>query len=672
MKRKLLSLLIGITILTSAAGCSKESSVSKTKESEADGSETGETAAELDISDMFTDRDREIGYDKDECIRITCENNTAAGNSEAVTISGSTITITQEGTYLISGSLSDGQIIVDAPKTAKLQLILSELSVNCNTSAALYIRQADKVFVTLAPDTVNSLSNQEDYIAIDDNNIDAAVFSREDITFNGQGTLNINAAYGHGIVSKDDLIFTGGTYMITAAEHGLAGKDSVRIADGSFDISSGSDCIHASNKDDASSGFIYIANGDYNLTAGTDGMDAAYVLQIDDGDFNITTGGGSQNASTTQSGEFNKGWGKWGPDPAEAETDTKETSSSAKGLKADNSLFIRGGNYTIDSSDDSVHSNANVSVSGGNLILSSGDDGIHADAAADITGGTINIQKSYEGIEGSTVTISGGAVSLVASDDGLNAAGGNDQSSMNGRPGKNEFAADDNCGITISGGTLNIDAGGDGIDSNGSLYVSGGDIFVAGPENSGNGALDYNGDAQITGGTILATGESGMAQNFGSSSTQGSILAASSAQQTAGSTITLLDSSGKTLITHVSEKQYNSVVISCPEIVKGETYTLQIGSETQTITMDDLIFGTGGMGNPGGMNRGDKGDFQKPNRNGTDDDFPNKERPEKPQDGQVPDGKPPELPQNGQMPDGEPPELPQNGQMPDSAPSDIA
>ena len=159
-----------------------------------------------------------------ESAAIALNGSSAACDDSRVSISGSTVTITGEGTYLLSGSLSNGQIVIDAEKTDKLHLVLNGVDINCDTSAAIYVKQADKVFVTLAADTENKLSNQSEFVAIDDNNIDSVIFSKEDLTLNRLGSLTIHAAYGHGIVSKDDLVVTSGTYEINAASHGLCGK----------------------------------------------------------------------------------------------------------------------------------------------------------------------------------------------------------------------------------------------------------------------------------------------------------------------------------------------------------------------------------------------------------------------------------------------------------------
>ena len=229
----------------------------------------------------------------------------------------------------------------------------------------------------------------------------------------------------------------------------------------------------------------------------------------------------------------------------------------------------------------------------------------HADSATTITDGSINISQSYEGIEGLSIDITGGNISLVASDDGINAAGGNDSSGFGGRGGDG-FAATEGAYINISGGTVYINASGDGIDSNGSLTVTGGETYVSGPTSGGDSALDYNGDAAINGGIFIATGSSGMAQNFGSSSEQGVIMVTTGSGST-GSTITLTDSSGNELLSWQADKEFTSVIVSCPEITEGSTYTLTVDDNTTEITMDSLVYGSASMG--GG--RGGKGEVKE-------------------------------------------------------------
>lgn len=457
-------LIMSISIMV---GCSSNDDKSSIKE---DGKESI-NQVEINRDDLFSDRDKEIGYEEDESIEILLNEDTAKVDSDLVEVDGSTLTIKGEGTYIISGTLSDGQIIIDTEKTDKLQLVLNGVDINSNTSAPIYIKQTDKVFITLTEGKNNTLSNKGEFVAIDDNNIDSVIYSKEDITLNGSGKLKIYTQYGHGIVSKDDLRITGGNYEITSKIHGMTANDSMNIADGNFNIISGKDALNSSNDEDTSLGNIYIIGGTFNIE--------------------------------------------------------------------------------------------------------SEDDGIHAENKLVINKGEINITKSYEGIEAKSIEISGGITSVNSSDDGLNATG------ESGDPY-----------IKIIDGKININANGDGIDSNGDIYVTGGETYISGPTNNGNGSLDYDGKAEITGGIFIATGSSGMAQNFGNSSTQGSILV--NIKDTVNEIVSLKNKSNKEIVTFTPEKEYSSVLISSPSIQEGESYNLVIGSENQDIEMTSLIYGEGG------------------------------------------------------------------------------
>lgn len=605
-------------------------------------------ASLLDTSDMFTKRDLDASYDESECTAITLDDENSSCDSDAVTIDGQTVTITGEGTYLISGSLSNGSIVVDVEDSEKVQLVFDNISITNESGAAVYVREADKVFLTLAEGSENIIVSNGTTTE-DDSNIDGAIFAKDDLTINGTGTLNVTSA-AHGIICKDDLVVTGGTYCITAEKQGFSGKDSVRIADGTFEITSGGDAIHSENEEDENKGFVYMADGTFTLNATGDGISASYVVQLDDGTYEITAGGGSANAqsknlmSKMEPGNMQNDGGtppNGGTPPqingqqnqdstdtqinadntnsTETESTTESDSdTSTKGIKVSSALQINGGTYHINSADDSIHSNGDVYINAGTLELSTGDDGIHADNATDVSAGTIMISQCYEGIEGKTVMISGGKIDITSSDDGLNAGGGNDSSNSSGPGGGDPFSADEDAYINISGGEISIDAGGDGIDSNGGLNVSGGTIYVTGPANDGNSALDYAGTATITGGTVAATGMSGMAQNFGEDSTQGSMLI--NLEDTQSGEVLLTDADGKELISFTPSREYNSVVISCANLEEGATYTLNTGETATEVTLSSLVYSNEqSQGRqPGGMQNGQKPDQngQKPDQNG--------------------------------------------------------
>lgn len=604
--KKYFAFLLVLSLVLTGCGVVNMPSESRPQSQIPDGTVPQVNIKPVDGDEQFTDRD--LSGDYSGAVTVTLSDSGITGSG--VAINGSTVTITKEGTYLFTGTLTNGQICVNAPKDAKVQIVLSGAHVNCTGGAALYVVQADKVFVTLQENSVNSLSSRGEFVNTDDNKVDAAAFSKSDLTFNGTGSLTVECENGHGIVGKDDVKITSGSYTVTSAKQGITGKDSLRIADGTFTVDAGTDALHSKNEDEGK-GYIYISGGTFDLKSGNDGLDAAGNVQIEGGTFKIYSGQGSASVQHNQSG-WGGGFNPWGGGSTSA-----STAESMKGIKSASSILITDGSFEIDSSDDALHSNGDVSISGGTFTLATGDDGIHADNTVSVSGGSVNIIKSYEGIEGKTVSISGGEITLVASDDGLNASGGNDGSGMAGPFGGGFGGMGGGNGvITISGGTIHVNAAGDGIDSNGSLTVSGGTVYVDGPENSGNGALDYDASATITGGTVVALGASGMAQNF-SSATQGSILASINGTAPAGTVVTLSDSTGKELVSYTSQKTFQCMVISCPELEQGKTYTLTVGTSSTQITLENLITGGGGgMGGPGGMGGQRPGGMggQKPGR----------------------------------------------------------
>lgn len=476
--------------------------------------------AAIDITDMFTKRDLAGNYDESEAVKITLSGKTAACNSSNVQIEDGVVTIKAAGVYVLSGTLTDGTIVVDAGDDDKVQLVLDGVSIMAADYAAIYAKNADKVFVTLAEGAGNSLTVSGDYVQTDDNNVDAVIFAKCDLTLNGTGSLTVKDTTGHGIVSKDDLVVTGGTYTIDSQDHCLNGKDSVRIADGTFNLSCDVDGIHAGN-DDQQDGYVYIEGGDINISVG--------------------------------------------------------------------------------------------------------DDAIHAEGLLIITGGDIDVSKSCEGVEGDKILVTGGDIDVISSDDGFNAAGGSSGSGDNhdgfgGGPGMGgvDMDADNDAYILITGGTININANGDGIDSNGYIGITGGSVHVLGPSDNGNGAMDYGICAAITGGGIVAVGGSGMAQGFGDESTQCSALVNFDEWIDAGETITLTDSDGKEVLSYKADKKFNSVVISTSDMKQGETYTLTVGDQSSTFTLDDITYseGSGGMQRPGGNL--DNGGMQRPGGNSDD------------------------------------------------------
>lgn len=521
--------------------------------------------AAIDITDMFTKRDLEGTYDESEAVKITLSGKTATCDSSNVHIEDGVVTIKAAGVYVLSGTLTDGTVVVDAGDDDKVQLVFDGVSITAADYAAIYAKNADKVFVTLTEGTENTLTVSGDYVQTDDNNVDAVIFAKCDLTLGGSGSLTVKDTTGHGIVSKDDLVVTGGTYTIDSQDHCLNGKDSVRIADGTFTLTCDEDGIHAGN-DDQQDSYIYIEGGDIDISVGDDAMHAEGLLIITGGDIDI--------------------------------------SKSYEGIEG----------YKI-------------LVTGGDIDVVANDDGFNAarpdsNGQSDGTQSTEDDQRQTDSFQRRTNDTETNRPELPEKGD---RPGDSDTPGGSGMGAGMD--TDYDAYILITGGIININADGDGIDSNGYLGIAGGSVYVLGPSNNGNGALDYGIYATITGGEMVAVGGSGMEQGFGDESTQCSALVNFDEWIDVGETITLTDSNGNKLLTYKADKRFDSVLISTSDMKQGETYTLTAGDQTSTFAMEDVTYsegpssmqGPGGDPDNGGMQRPDStgnGGMQRPDSTG--------------------------------------------------------
>ncbi|MFR9070316.1 MAG: carbohydrate-binding domain-containing protein [Paraclostridium sp.] len=593
MNKKLLTTLCALSLTVSVTGCSAKTNTTTSTNKNT----TTVTNQTIDSTKSEELKEVDTYIEFGDSINI---------KGEGAKVENNVVTITSAGTYSIKGELKDGQIVVSAGEEDKVQIQLNNANITSSNSAPIYVKSAKRVVIGLIEGTKNTITDGKNYVFEDDTTDEpnAAIFSKDDLTIIGTGSLVVNANYNNGITSKDDLKIEGGQITVNAVSDGLRGKDSITILDGKITIDAKEDGMKSSNNKDAEKGYIQIQGGTLNITAGQDGIQAETNAVISNGEINIVSGEGSKNSSSK-----NENWGNWGdkqppemkppetqspgmqPPDKNNTTATEETdSTSAKGIKATSNITISGGNINIDSSDDSIHSNDNIVINGGKIKASSGDDGVHADTKIEINGGDIDITKSYEGIESQSITINDGNINVVASDDGMNAGGGNDNSSTSGRPGENNFNSSSKCEIAINGGYTVLDARGDGIDANGSITITGGTTIVNGPENNGNGALDYDGSCNISGGILIAAGSAGMAQSPSLTSSQNSVNIALSSQQ-ANIIIHIEDEKGNEVITFAPSKQYQSVVVSSPELKKGSTYTVSYGGTSTGKAKDGLYTG---------------------------------------------------------------------------------
>lgn len=599
-RKVLLAIIMAAVLMT---GCSNVSQSQTQAASTTSGTElatlkTSEEASE----ELFSSRDMEVGYDESECVKISLKGTSGSCDSDTVNIADGTITITEEGTYILSGTMTEGMIIVDAEDSDKVQLVLDNANITCATSAAIYVKNADKVFITTSADSENTLTNGGKYEAIDDNNIDGVIFSKADLTLNGQGTLNIKANAGHGIVSKDDLVLTSGTYQINAEKHGLQGKDCLSIADGTYTIECGEDGLHTG-------GNLDIVNGTFQIKSGDDGMHADAALTIYNGKIDITESYEGIEGKTIDiiDGDISVVSSDDGLNATSGSTDTADASGNKTVGSAD--AADASGNATVGSTDAADASGNKTSMEGQKLA-----DGQTPPEMPEGVDGQTPPEKP-EGADGQTPPekpegTDGQAPSEMSEEaDGQTPPEkpeGVDGDSGNGGPGNGDNPmgnggapgqAEEGVYLRIAGGTLYVNASGDGLDSNGNLYITGGEVYVSGPTNDGNSAIDYDGNASITGGILVAAGSSGMAQNLGEDSTQGVMMIGVDSGE-AGSTITLEDSEGNELVSWQPDKVYTCVIISTPEMEKGGTYTLKTGDAEKEVTMESLVYSDGVAGGP--------------------------------------------------------------------------
>lgn len=631
----LLTCLLICLFCFALAGCSGANATD-------DADNSANTVATIQVEE----EDLDASWDAATATIITLAGETATVDGAGAAAAGTTVTINEAGTYVLSGTAAEGQIVVEAPDTALVRLVLNGVSLHNSTTAPIYCEEADKLLIILADGTENTLSDGEAYDFADETTDEpnATIFSKQDLTINGNGSLTVTANYNNGIGTKDDLIIVSGSFQVTSANHGLRGRDSVTILDGDLTIDAGNDGIQANNDEDTEKGWVALYGGGYAITAAHDGIQAETYLIIDDGHYTITSGGGSEEmfGGGKAPGQMNPG-GQRPTDPSQlptensgaltadtvasseettageedattAETTSDSTSDSYKGLKAGTDLTVAGGQLAIDSADDAIHANGNITIHGGDFTLQSGDDGVHADGDLIVAPAAMTITECFEGLEGATVTVQSGEISITANDDGINAAGGSDGDT--GGFGTDSFTTRSNYVVSIEGGTVTIDASGDGIDSNQNIYISGGVLSIDGPSASANSALDYEGDCEISGGALLAAGASGMAQMPGSNSSQPSLMVNYSSGQSAGTTVELKDGKGNTIISHTSKRTFQNVIFSDPSLEDGTSYTLYTnGTETVTVTLNGVATAVtdtgsaynGSMGGAMGGGRGNMG-----------------------------------------------------------------
>lgn len=579
LKKIMASLLVASGVLgacSSQSATSAGDSVSDNASAQVENLDTSSSSAAETLDNYYgtyEEEDLDTSYDEDSATKIAL-GTTSKVTGDGATIADQVVTINAAGTYVVSGTLSDGQLVVNVGKEDKVHLILDGVDITNTSGAAIDIEQGEKIITTLAADSENTLADGENYALADgETEPDATFYSKEDLVINGSGSLTVTGNYSNGIRSKDDLVLISGTYQVTAKNNAIKGKDSVAIRGGDYTLTTtAGDGIQANNAEDAEKGYVAIDGGRFAITSGQDAIQAETNLSLQNAQMTLQTAEGADSTNL-------------------------DTEGSYKGLKAGGALVVTSGAYVLNTADDALHSDETVAINGGTITAATGDDGIHGDNSVTINEGTVTISQSYEGIEAAEIYFKGGEVNVTATDDGINAGGGSDTAST-GQFGADNFAgggpgggdqADDSKFIEVSGGVIQVAAEGDGLDSNGNITMAGGTLLVNGPVSGGNGALDYNGTFVQSGGTLMAAGTSEMASNISDSSSQTAVDIYFNSNQSAGTLVTLSDSSGKLVAGFVPAKDFANLVISTPDLTQNEALTLAVGGTATNVDDNGLV-----------------------------------------------------------------------------------
>jgi hypothetical protein len=560
IKNFYLAIILSVVLVFGASGCGGGSGDTGTDSSGNDSSDTsGDTSdtsdSEYDETALPDGTTFEYVDDDTNPTNIVFGSITITGDTASATYDGNVVTINSPGIFNISGTIADGQIKVDTQEAGDVRLVFKGASITCSFGSPIDIENAERVIIRLEADTENYLTDQHSTAVFDEDSeeIDAAVYSKEDLVICGSGSLTVDADYKDGIKSKDGLIIDSGTITVTSADDGIIGKNYISMEEGNITITAGGDGFKSTEDTDTEKGYIYIADGVLDIDTGADAVQAQTYIVIHDGEFNLVTAGGSNYTVT----------------------------DTAKGLKGTVGIVIYDGIFTIDTADDSIHSNDTIVINGGEYEIASGDDGIHADQALTISDGTINITDCYEGIESKIITLNDGEIHINSYDDPLNGSDGSGGETNSG------------VAVYIKGGYIYLECtNADGFDSNGAVYLSGGTVVVSGPVSGANGILDY-GTFKTTGGTLIGAGTYNMAQAPGSSSSSQNALLFIFNQKNAGSLFHIETSDGTEVLTFAPDKAYSSVVYTSSLLTTGTTIKVFFGGTYTGGTVKDGVY-TGG------------------------------------------------------------------------------
>lgn len=545
------ALASGTTVADSSVGTTATTSsatATNTAASSSSFSTNVKSGEKLDVDTHYSEQD--LSWDTSSETAIDLSNPTA---TDGVTVEDGTLTITKAGTYKLSGEYQ-GQIKVETADSDAVRLVLDNANITNSSGAALNVVNADEVILYSASGTTNTISDGADYAATGEDDPDAVIYSKADLTIAGEGTLKVNGNHEDGIHTSDGLVIASGTLEVNAANTGIKGKDYVDILGGTINVTAQQDGIKSTNDTDEGQGWTRLSNGTVTVNAGDDGFKASRVVEISGGSLTVEQSDEGIEAQyiNVSGGDVNVTSADDGMNASLKTSDSESTDSSAN---------------TSDTADQQQNNQQQGSIPGGQQSGTSG-----------TAQQQNNTQNQGNQNMGQPPAMPGGNAQDGTSQNGTTGTGqqGMGQPPQGGMPGGGggTFEVVD-AAINVSGGHVTVNAEGDGIDSNGVTTLSGGTLIVNGPSQGGNAALDTNGDLLLNGATVLSGSTADMFEAPSTNSTSGYLKLTNSSGFEQGSTVQVADSSGKVVANYkVTKSNVQLVLVSSSSIVKGQSYTV--------------------------------------------------------------------------------------------------
>ena len=523
---------VGTTATTSSA------TATDTAASSSSFSTNVKSGEKLDVDTHYSEQD--LSWDASSETAIDLSNPTA---TDGVTVEDGTLTITKAGTYKLSGEYQ-GQIKVETADSDAVRLVLDNANITNSSGAALNVVNADEVILYSASGTTNTISDGADYTATGEDDPDAVVYSKADLTIAGEGTLKVNGNHEDGIHTSDGLVIASGTLEVNAANTGIKGKDYVDILGGTINVTAQQDGIKSTNDTDEGKGWTRLSNGTVTVNAGDDGFKASRVVEISGGSLTV-----EQSDEGIEAQYINVSGG-------DVNVTSADDGMNAS-LKTSNSESTDSSENTSDTANQQQNNQQQGSLPGGQQNGTSNQQQQGTGQPPAMPGGNAQDGTSQNGTTGT----------------GQQGMGQPPQGGMPGGGGGGTFEVID-AAINVSGGHVTVNAEGDGIDSNGVTTLSGGTLIVNGPSQGGNAALDTNGDLLLNGATVLSGSTADMFEAPSTNSTSGYLKLTNSSGFEQGSTVQVADSSGKVVANYkVTKSNVQLVLVSSSSIVKGQSYT---------------------------------------------------------------------------------------------------